>query len=208
MDGEIGKLLAKLKELNLFAKTHILAVGDHGEGLGEYRNYFGDAHIGHIHFLQNVYMRVPLILYNPHSPKSKTEDSYVTLLDIAPTIMDTMNFKNTPEFEGRSLFKQKKRTPPIFEETYKPEAVKDKFAILQYPWHLIITPEDQQYKLYDLENDYDEKENVYPKESHLKEISELKRKLDKFARNVLSGKEEIKIEKDVEEMLKALGYIK
>jgi len=210
MDGEIGKLLSKLKDLDLLDKTHILVVGDHGEGLGEYRNYFGDAHVGHIHFLQNVYMRVPLIIYNPQTPRKNSINSeYVTLLDIAPTIMDTMKFKNIPDYHGRNLNKFKKKSQYIiFQETYKPEAVKEKFAIIQYPWHLIFTPEDQGYELYDLENDIDEKTDIYSEVVSSGKISALKKKIDEFSRNILQSKEEVKIGKDVEEMLKALGYIK
>ncbi len=210
MDSEIGKLLSKLKELDLMDKTHILVVGDHGEGLGEYRNYFGDLHVGHIHFLQNVYMHVPLIIYNPlHSKKDTVSQEYVTLLDIAPTVMDTMKFKNIPDYMGRNLNKLRKKSRySIFEETYKPEAVKEKFAIIDYPWHLIFTPEDQLYELYDLQNDFGEKIDIYTEQAQQKIITELKKKLDEFSRNILRSKEEVKIGKDVEEMLKALGYIK
>ncbi len=210
MDHEFGKLLAKLKDLDLLDKTHILVVGDHGEGLGEYNTAYGDAHFGHIHFLQNVYMKVPLIIYNPlRSKRNTTVDEYVTLLDIAPTVMDIVKFRNTPDYLGRNLNKLKRESQDvIFQETYKPEAMKDKFALLQYPWHLIFTPGDQNYELYDLENDFDEKINVYSEEEQSAKMSNLENKLNEFSRNILQNKEEVKIGKDVEEMLKALGYIK
>ena len=210
MDREIGKLLLKLKDLDLMDKTHILVVGDHGEGLGEYRNYFGDLHVGHIHFLQNVYMHVPLIIYDPlHLKKDTVSQEYVTLLDIAPTIMGTMKFKNIPDYMGRNLNKLRKKSRyDIFQETYKPEAVKEKFALIQYPWHLIFTPEDQGYELYNLENDFDEKTDIYSEVVSSGKISNIQEKLEEFSRNILRSKEEVKIGKDVEEMLKALGYIK
>ncbi len=210
MDTEIGNLLSKLKDLGLMENTHILVVGDHGEGLGEYSNYFGDLHVGHIHFLQNVYMHVPLIIYNPlHTKKNTVSQEYVTLLDIAPTIMDTMKFKNIPNYFGRNLNELRNSSRnSIYEATYKPEAVKEKFALVQYPWHLIFTPEDQGYELYDLENDFEEQNDVYSEKAHLDEVSEIQEKLENFSRNILRNKEEVKIGKDVEEMLKALGYIK
>ena len=210
MDSEIGKLFARLEELELFDKTHIIIAGDHGEGLGEYRNYLGDAHVGHIHFLKDVYMRVPLIIYNPHTARKKTTvDDFVSLLDLAPTITQTMNFKNTPSYEGRNLYKQKKKDSfAIFEETFKPEAVRERFAILQYPWHLIIVPEIQEYELYHLGEDPEEQNNIFQDRGQLKEVIDLKKRLDEFARDVLNSKEEVKIDKETEEMLKALGYIK
>ena len=210
MDREIGKFLTKLKDLGLMDKTHILVVGDHGEGLGDYSNYVGNPHIGHIHFLQNVYLHVPLIIYNPfQSEKGTVRQEYVTLLDIAPTVMDTMNIRNVPKFSGRNLNKLEKDAQlTIFQETYMPEAARDKFAIIEYPWHMLFTPQSQFYQLYNLQNDFDEKKEIYEEEFRNSEITELKQKLDEFSRRMLRSKEEVKIGKDVEEMLKALGYIK
>ena len=120
-----------------------------------------------------------------------------------------MKFKNIPKYRGRNLNKlRKKSSYDIFQETYKPEAVKNKFALIQYPWHMIFTPEDQGYELFDLENDFVEKNDVYSEKAYLDEISDIKKNLEEFSRNILRSKEEVKIGKDVEEMLKALGYIK
>ncbi|MCP2598986.1 sulfatase, partial [Candidatus Aminicenantes bacterium AC-335-B20] len=89
MDGEIGKLLEKLKDLNLLNKTHIILVGDHGEGLGEYKTAWGGPHFGHIHFLYSIYLKVPFIIYNPHSSRNGVRISeIVSLLDVAPTILE------------------------------------------------------------------------------------------------------------------------
>jgi len=209
MDREIGKLWEKLKKLKLFNKTHVLMVGDHGEGLGEYRGYLSRRHIGHIHFLYNVYMKVPLIIYDPSSSKkgSRREEP-TTLLDIAPTIMRIIGSKNLPSFQGRNLLSLDDEEIAILEETYKPEAALDKFALLKFPWHLILTPAQRKYELYDLREDPDEKENIY-QDIHLpQEVLGLKKKLDSLALEILKGKKEIKIDDDVKEILKALGYIK
>ena len=211
MDKEIGRLWDKLDELSLFEKTHVWVVGDHGEGLGDYHSRLGGPHIGHVHYLYNVYMKVPFIIYDPHnSEKSSRIEKIVTLLDIAPTIMKVMNFKNYPDFEGRNLLQVDKMEERhlIFEETYQPEAIKNKFAVLQYPWHLIVTPEDRQYEFFNLVKDPEEKENIYGKAGMESELMKLKKRLDAFARDVLKGKEDIKIDDKTREMLRALGYIK
>jgi arylsulfatase A-like enzyme len=210
MDEQIGKLLSRLQELDLLQRTHMMIVGDHGEGLGEHANAMGDAHVGHIHFLKDVYMKVPLILYNPHNDKKKAVvEDFVSLLDIAPTITHLMHFKNIPSYEGRNLLKLKsEQSYPIFQETYKPEAARERFALLQYPWHLIIIPEIQRYELYNLEEDPGEQQNIFQDKGHLKDVADMKKKLDDFARFVLKNKEEVQIDKETEEMLKALGYIK
>lgn len=209
MDGEIGKLWDKLRELKILEKTHILVVGDHGEGLGEKKGYLGNWHIGHIHFLYNVYMKVPLIIYCPFSQeKSVRREVPITLLDIAPTIMGIMGFKQLPSFRGRNLLSLKEEEITIFEETYKPEAFKDVFALLKFPWHIILTPEKRKYELFDLQKDPEEKENIYQKNGLPQEVVSLKQRLDSFALAILKKKKEIKIDDKTKEMLKALGYIK
>ncbi len=209
MDKEIGKLWAKLRELKILKKTCILMVGDHGEGLGDKKGYLGNWHIGHIHFLYNVYLKVPLIIYNPYSPEKAVRRKVpVTLLDMAPTIMGIMGFKQLPSFRGRNLLSLKKEEVTIFEETYKPEAFMDVFALLKFPWHLILTPEKRKYELYDLLKDPEEKENIYQEKTLTQEAMNLKQRLDSFVLSISKGKKEIKIDDKTKEMLRALGYIK
>lgn len=210
MDAEIGKLWEKLENLGLMEKTAILIVGDHGEGLGEYLNSFGDPHIGHIHFLNEIYMKVPLIIYNPGSSRQGIRvKEPVSLLDIAPTVTTIMGWKRMSHFRGRNLLCLKKNENiPIYEETYRPESFQDRFALLHLFHHLIYTPETNRYELFDLRSDPEEKTDVYEEKLALAEITALKKNLDSFVREVLKGKEEIKVDKKHEEMLRALGYIR
>jgi len=210
MDGEIGRLRTRLQELGLTANTAIVAVGDHGEGLGEYLTDDLIRYIGHIHFLQDIYLRVPLILFTPPGKKiPAVREEFATLLDVAPTITTIMGLKKPSHFQGRSLTALAKDEPlEIFEETYRPEAEKDRFGILAYPWHLIFTPEIRRYEAYHLANDPEEVSNLFGKEALPADIEALKRKLEDRTREILKGKETVKIDKNVEEMLRSLGYIK
>jgi arylsulfatase A-like enzyme len=153
---------------------------------------------------------VPLIVYNPARPvATEVREEVVTLLDIAPSIMDIMGLKNPPHFQGRNL-----RTLPkgqfleIFEETYKPEAEKDRFGILAYPWHVIFTPENNKYEVYNLTSDPEEYDNLYLKGSFPSNVLSLKQKLDAKTLEILKNKETFKPDKKDEEMLRSLGYIK
>jgi membrane-anchored protein YejM (alkaline phosphatase superfamily) len=209
MDRAIGELWKKLDALGLSDKTAILMVGDHGEGLGEHSNDMGSRHIGHIHYLYEVYMRVPLIIFSPFSSaKGVTREEPVTIGDIAPTIASLMGIGRVKNFQGRDLVKLKNgETTTVFEETYKPESVRDRFALLDYPWHLISTPQDNRYQLFNIEKDPLERENIYL--SPLPpEVVPLKQKLDERSRTILKNKIDQKVDKKTEEMLKALGYVK
>lgn len=210
MDREIGKLWEKLRELRLFDKTAILLVGDHGEGLGEYHNDFGDPHYGHIHFLYDIYLRVPLIIRDPsRAQKAVVRNEYVTLLDIAPTLSALAGIKPFPHSRGRNLLRlgEGEKTE-IFEETYRPEAFRDRFGLLSPPWHVILTPQNERYELYNLEEDPDEKSNLVDGREWPLDLLPLRRKLESFAREILSGKQDIEIDDQTKEMLRALGYIR
>lgn len=210
MDEEIGRLWDKLRELQLFAKTAILLVGDHGEGLGEYHNDFGDPHLGHIHYLYDIYLHVPLIICDPsQDQKGIVRTEHVTLLDVAPTIAAMVGLKPLSHFQGRNLLRLKKKDHPIiFEETYRPEAFKDRFGLLSPPWHLILTAQNNRYELYNLESDPGEKANLYDGRNWPSELLPLRQKLEDFARDILSGKQDIQIDDQTKEMLRALGYIR
>jgi len=211
MDGEIGRLWEKLRELQLFDKTAILVVGDHGEGLGEYHNDFGDPHLGHIHYLYDIYLHVPLIIRDPFQDrKGIVRTEAVTILDLAPTLAAMAGIKPLPHFQGRNLLRLKSnaRPPLIFEETYRPEAFKDRFGLLSLPWHLVLTAHNSRYELYNLEKDPGEKANLYDGQNWPSELLPLRQKLEDFARDILSGKQDIQIDDKTKEMLRALGYIR
>lgn len=210
MDSEIGRLVDRLKELNLYENTLFVVVGDHGEGLGEYQNIFGDPHIGHIHFLYDVYLRIPFIITYPgHLASGQKNETPVTLLDVAPTILAIMGWERLPQQLGRSVLKLKKaEIPPLYFETYRPEAVRDRFAIFQLPWSLIITPEDRRLEVFNLAQDPLEKNDLSADVENNVEVERLKKLLEDFARTALKEKEDIVIDKKTEEMLRSLGYIR
>ena len=212
MDNEIGKLLGKLKKLNLLDKTCIVFVGDHGEGLGEYKTAWGGPHFGHIHFLYNIYLKVPFIIYNPQFPKKGIKISKpVSLLDVAPTIIEgIMGWKRPKWMEGRNLLNQKEleKNQEIYTETYSPESYYNRFSIISYPWHLIFTPRKRQYELFNIKEDPDEKNDIYQFKKNGKEIIELKNKLNKYAESALKTRALLTKDKETLKILKSLGYLR
>jgi len=208
MDFHFGQLLDKLQELERLKDTAILVFGDHGEGLGEYLSPNGDRHVGHVHYLYECYMRVPLLLYQPGGEAGRVRNEAVTMLDIAPTITQMMGFKTPSFYQGRSLLSPRKNPPAIFEQTYKPEAAWDKFALWRYPWHLIFTPELNRFELFDLASDPAERTDIFARSAGRNEVQSLRRNLERLTRNVLLNKEVIHLDKATEELLKSLGYIR
>jgi membrane-anchored protein YejM (alkaline phosphatase superfamily) len=211
MDGEIGKLWEKLRALQLFDKTAILLVGDHGEGLGEYLTDNKDPYFGHIHYLYDIFMKVPLIVREPsQSQKGIVREELVSLLDIGPTIAKMMGLTPLSHSQGRDLHSlAKKENALLFEETYKPESIKDRFGLLSPPWHLVFTPQDKKFELFNLGMDPREMTDLVGQGKDIPaELLALKQKLEDYSREALSGKEDIKVDERTKEMLRALGYVR
>jgi len=209
MDGEIGHLLSELRRLKLRDKTALVVAGDHGEGLGEYHNPSGDPHFGHVHYLNNVYMKIPLLLSIPgFRPNAKEESAFVTLLDIAPTLTGFMGLKTLPHFQGRNLLKLRTaQVSPIYQQTWRPEADGDKFGRLDYPWHLILTPLSQKIECFDLRSDPDEKADLSEGSNLPAEVERMKQDLRVYVRKTLKNKGDFRLDKKTMEMLRSLGYL-
>lgn len=210
MDRHIGELMARLKKLRLYEKSLIVVVGDHGEGLGEYLLPNGLKHFGHIQYLNDVYLRVPLILYAPGKTRPDTRiTAPVCLLDIAPTIMHLSGLNPPRHFTGINIWnKDLSSSREIEQATFQPEARSNRFSIRWYPWHLIFTPAENQFELFDLNSDPEEKVNVFSEFQHRADVKEIQRRLEMSARDILKNRQTVKIDQKTEEMLKALGYIR
>jgi arylsulfatase A-like enzyme/Flp pilus assembly protein TadD len=99
MDIQVGRMLDYLEQEALRDKVLVVAVGDHGEGLGDDREH------GHGHMLYEVTLRVPLILSRPGSiPQGVREDAMVSLVDLFGTMLDLIGLeRDEGEWSGRSL---------------------------------------------------------------------------------------------------------
>jgi choline-sulfatase len=91
MDEQIGELLKKLPAAD------VLAVGDHGEMLGEH----GEATHGLL--LYRAARRVPLILAGPDVPRGRVSDCLVRTVDVTPTLLGLAGGAPASGLDGRSL---------------------------------------------------------------------------------------------------------
>ncbi len=85
MDIHIGRLLDFLKRNRLAGNTLVVAVGDHGEGLGEHDE------TTHGYMLYDSTLRVPLIISRPGSiPAGRRVQGMVSLTGLFPTILELL----------------------------------------------------------------------------------------------------------------------
>jgi arylsulfatase A-like enzyme len=97
-DAQIGRLLHRLEELNLFGNTVVILVSDHGEEFLE-RKHWGHFEIN----LHDEILRVPLIIYLPELKTGHVVSRQVRTLDIMPTILDLCGCSQPEELQGTSL---------------------------------------------------------------------------------------------------------
>jgi arylsulfatase len=102
MDAEVGKIIDTFFRKGLDKNTIFIIVSDHGEDLGE-RNYFFDH--GSLTFTASV--RVPLIVYLPGS-KPAAIKTPVSIMDIYPTILESMQIQAPYPLQGVSLLTPEK----------------------------------------------------------------------------------------------------
>jgi arylsulfatase A-like enzyme/Tfp pilus assembly protein PilF len=162
-DAAVGRVLGKLEEWGLTARTLIILTADHGEALGEHRE------TTHGIFVYDATLHVPLIFSGPNIPSDgQSIRAQVGLTDIAPTVLELLGFHPAPQMQGSSL------GPLLRKSASRPEkacyiesvaAMMDRnWAPLQgirtERWKFIEAPQPE---LYDLESDPAESQNVIDK---------------------------------------------
>ena len=94
MDETLGRLYRDLKERGFLENTWLIVTADHGEMLGEHDLYV------HGRALYEETVRVPLL---SAAFSRRGRETPISLIDVAPTILDLAGIEPPPSFDGRSL---------------------------------------------------------------------------------------------------------
>lgn len=100
IDRQVGRVLTALEQTGLAAETRIIYTSDHGDNLGA-RGMWGKS----THYDDAV--GVPMIMAGPGISPGQTCHTAVSLVDLAPTIMDAVGenpYAWAEGLPGRSLF--------------------------------------------------------------------------------------------------------
>jgi arylsulfatase A-like enzyme len=133
-DHELGQLLAALTDLGLRDSTAIIITADHGESLGEGGRFL------HGLSLNQEQVHVPLLISVPWLREPLRVGSLVSLLDLAPTLLDLAGIPVPAQFKGRSLVRSHPRHEPRIAvgERSGPKGFQEWF-LRQGEWKLIAT---------------------------------------------------------------------
>jgi len=101
MDDQVGKVIAALKEQDLYDNTIIVFTSDHGYALGEHGMWQKKS-------LYEKITKVPLMVKPVGNiPNGTRENNIVELLDIYPTLTEATGTTPPDYLDGISLFKSK-----------------------------------------------------------------------------------------------------
>jgi len=225
MDEKMIKpLIEKLKALGLYDQTMIIFTSDHGEEFGEHKGW------GHRHSVYEESIKVPLIIKFPGSRyRGKRISSIINLVDIMPTILDWMNIRYPKmEMDGKSLIpllsgrERKDRTfladiPPNLLNTPLPQRITMNSGQEKMILNRRFSKEDLDYfsfpppvnipvELFALNNDPLEKTNI----AH--SMPEICDQIIRWINEIYSTAKKqktskVKIDDDLRDQLKTLGYI-
>jgi len=221
----IKPLLEKLKEMNLYDQTMIIFTSDHGEEFYDHGSWH------HGHNLYDESLKVPLIIKFPESKfRAKKIESYVRLIDVMPTILEELGLDfSLKTLEGQSLIpllKNKEAEDRIFLadigsnvlNSHVPQKITMNFLRYKLILNKEFSGDDLRFflspppsipsvELYDLAKDPLEKKNLASRKPDI--VNQLIREIDEIYRKAKEKeKTKLKIDKELREQLKALGYIR
>jgi choline-sulfatase len=196
VDAALGRFIESLTQDGLFQKAIVVLLSDHGESLGEH----GES--GHGYFIYESTIHVPLLIHWPGNSRSGLPERVQEpggLIDVAPTILDTVKIAVPPSFRGKNLFAGPR--PVLSESVY----ARDAFGWA--PLRSIRTGESKYIEaphpeLYYLASDPHELRNIST--VHLDEAAKMKQRLTAMRP---AGSAQPARSSATQQALRSLGYI-
>lgn len=100
-DARVGQLMSMLKARGLYDSALIILTSDHGDEFMDHHPFFYDAHG---HSLYEELVHTPLIVKLPAGAQAgQRVTQRVSLVDVAPTVLDVVGAPALSEVGGRSL---------------------------------------------------------------------------------------------------------
>jgi len=203
-DAQVGRLLDALAADGRLAETLVVAVGDHGEMLGERGEQT------HGFFVYEPATRIPLIITGPGVPAGAVRDQ-VRIVDVMPTALDLLGVKAPAAVQGASL-----RPLARGEHLGLVAHSESWYPRYHYGWSELRAVQDGRFKfikaprpeLYDLEDDAKEtvdraRDDPRRLEAFARVLAEVETRT--ASRSAAKGPQPI--DPETEERLAALGYL-
>jgi arylsulfatase A-like enzyme/Tfp pilus assembly protein PilF len=149
VDAALGKLFSALRVNRRFTNTMLIATSDHGEALGQH------GELTHGVFLYDETIHVPLLVKLPKAGQSRRISEPVQLIDLLPTILETVNVPIPTNVQGRSLLAARDPSTPevAYSETDYPRRAFGWSSLAALRSDRFLYVKAPQRELYNLERD-------------------------------------------------------
>jgi arylsulfatase A-like enzyme len=135
-DRGVGRIVEWLKAHDRFDNALIVVTADHGESFADH-----GIHVGHGVSLTDDEIRIPLLLKLPHAQAGGTRfDAAVSLVDIAPTVLDVFGLQPPPEAQGESLLGLVRGEPRRHDYVFGYSPNTESIYVLRKGWKYISPP--------------------------------------------------------------------
>jgi arylsulfatase A-like enzyme/predicted Zn-dependent protease len=203
-DESVGRLIRYLKSHQLYDRSTIVLLSDHGEGLGEH----GEQEHGLL--LYDEAIHVPLIIKQESNAGSgRRVADVVQHVDVVPTILDLVKAPLAGNLRGRSLKPLLDGAGHLPEQAVYSEAMYSRY---HFGWSELTALTDERFRyikapreeLYDLARDPHERDNLADERTPARQA--LRSALDRLtAGQTLQAPNAVPAE--ARERLQALGYV-
>lgn len=179
IDDNVGKLIAALKERDLYDNTIVVFTADHGDMRGEHRRQNKGIPL-------EASAKIPLVIRWPEKLKAKARIVHaINTCDFSPTILSLMGVEPTGKEEGRDLAAVFQGAETITEKeditfmrgTTQPNAPTKGWIAAVTPTHKLILSDKDEAWLLDLEKDPDELKNFIADEDQSATVERLAKAL-------------------------------
>ena len=212
IDDRIGELVSAALEAD--ERTLVILMSDHGEEFQEHGRFLHDQ-------LYEELLRVPLILRLPSGRSGRVEER-ISLLDLAPTLLDLLGVEPPAQFQGSSLLpviEGKEDRPLVYGEKVVRSPSGDEMAeegsrgiraaLIVDDWKVIAA---RSQELYYLPDDQGEQSDLASESSELgrllRLLAEVNRRNAALRMELGTGRGDSQgLDEETLEELEALGYL-
>ena len=198
VDEQLGVLRDGLAARGLLETSMVVLTSDHGEELFDHGGF------EHGHAMWQELLHVPLVVWAPGVEPGR-ETAPVSLVDVAPTVLDSLGIAPPTPFDGISLWPNLTAVEPLPQRPLFAEGVlygAPQTAVVNWPQKMIIDHAKGERDVYDLEEDPRERDSL---------ASESRDLVAAFCRHLQTGEESdrapVTPSQEVTDQLRSLGYL-
>lgn len=207
MDAELGLLFETIDRYAL--NTIVILLSDHGEEFGEHNGGFLHSQ------MYDETLHVPLIIKHPGYPGGARIEDRVSLIELAPTILDMLSIPGGEAFSGETLLADKKHGS-MEKDVFSEYPLRENYALIHRDRKIVVS--ERGVELYSLKNDPGELSNLAADSNHSPENASGLEALRAKLADIIAGNETLSnivnkehkkdtLNQETIEELKALGYI-